>query len=224
MADNTPVMWTVTALFDNPEGAQNAISELQGHGIAPSDISLTVQGWDADEKSADAMTSAEGVARREVGTSNTSRVTPELPNDEELATTEAYMTGGDTGVTEREVPIVLDHDIPPDEPIGGGLRLGIDKKGYDEVQPADHDMVRRSDASADADVDIYTDFPDEPGGLRPDSALVGADAGEGHAANSGLPPAQGSGATVSVRADDTQGDFVRGILKAHGGRVNSPSS
>jgi hypothetical protein len=167
------------------------------------------------------MDSAEGTARREIDTSSAYRVSPELPNDEELPTTEAYMT--DEGAREREVPVVLDHDIPPDEPIGGGLRLGIDKKGYDEVQPADHDMVRRREAPAD--VDIYTDFPDRPGGLSPDSPLVGADASagetpEGHSPNSGAPPASGEGAIATVQTDDARRDFVLAILEAHGGKVN----
>ena len=30
-------------------------------------------------------------------------------------------------------------------------------------------MIRRNEADANADVDIYTDFPDEPGGVNPDS-------------------------------------------------------
>lgn len=215
-----PVIWTVTAIFDDPEAAQSAIDELRGQGIAASDITMSVEDRQGDENEG----SAEGASRQEIGTSNTYRVSRELPNDEDLPTTEAYMTDDSAG--QREVPVVIDHDIPPDEPMGGGLRLGINKTGYDEVEPAGHDMVRRVDADADADVDIYTDFPDQPGGLSPDSPLAGAEASqrgsaEGHSPNSGLPPARGEGATVSVSTDDAQRDFVSAILEAHGGNITN---
>ena len=104
--------------------------------------------------------------------------------------------------------------------------MGINKTGYDEVQRAEYDMVRRSDASSDADVDIYTDFPDQPGGLSPNSRLSGGgDSGrgtdEGHSANSGLPPAEGHAATITISIEDAEADFVRGILEAHGGHIHS---
>ncbi|MEO5953153.1 MAG: hypothetical protein ABIQ44_11865 [Chloroflexia bacterium] len=215
---------TVTASFDKPEAAQSAIAELRNRGIPESSITLTVQGWDANENTTAAMSSSEGVARRELGTSNTVRVSPELPNDEDLPTTEAYMT--DSPVSERNVTVLMDPDIPPDEPMGGGLRMGIDKTGYNEVQPAEYDMIRRSDANADADVDIYTDFPDQPGGLSPDSPLSGggdADRGtdEGHSANSGLPPGEGHAATITVTVDDFQWEQVSGILESHGGHLTT---
>ncbi len=236
MSDSTgasgtrPVTWTVTAVFDDPKDAQAAVSELRGQDISPSDISITIQDWRADDDAASAMIAADGIARQEMGTSGTYRVSQELPNDEDLSTTEAYMVG--EGAMGSDVPVVLDPDIPPDEPLGGGLRLGIRKTGYDEVEPADQDMVRRNDASEDADEDIYTDFPDQPGGLNPDSpeAREGAaqESGtgergtlEGHSANSGLPPARGEGATVTISVDDTQRDFVQAILEAHGGKITS---
>jgi hypothetical protein len=219
-----PVIWTVTAIFDDPEAAQSAIDELRGQGIAASDISMSVQDRQGDENTGSALDSAEGASRQEIGTSNTYRVSPELPNDEDLPSTQAYMTDDSAG--QWEVPVVIDHDIPPDEPMGGGLRLGINKTGYDEVEPAEHDMVRRVDADADADVDIYTDFPDQPGGLSPDAPLAGAEgsqggSAEGHSPNSGLPPARGEGATVSVSTDDAQRDFVSAILEAHGGNIST---
>lgn len=60
-------------------------------------------------------------------------------------------------LAQLEVPVLFDPDIPPDEPMGGGRLLGIDKIGYDEVrpvaegsgatvtveaEPAQHDSVR----------------------------------------------------------------------------------
>jgi hypothetical protein len=66
------------------------------------------------------------------------------------------MTGEDTHV-------FLDYEVPPDEPLGGSRRLGL--------RP-DSDMVRRNDASPDADVDIYTDFPDRAGGVNPEPPMA----------------------------------------------------
>jgi hypothetical protein len=187
--DSPPVTHTVTAYFDDPEAAQAAIAELRGLGIDPADISVTVEGWEADERSDAATDSAEGIARREIGTSDVERVSPELPNDEDLPTTEAYMTG--RGATAQEYPVA-----------------------------SDSDMVRRVEAPAD--VDIYTDFPNAPGGLSPDSTLVGSEASEGatadgHSPNSGEPPAKGKGAAVTISTDDAGRDFVRPVLEAHGG-------
>lgn len=215
---------TVTASFEKPEAAQSAIAALRNQGIPESSITVTVQGWDANENTTAAMSSSEGVARRELGTSTTTRVSPELPNDEDLPTTEAYMT--DNPPIEREVTVLMDPDIPPDEPMGGGLRMGIDKTGYNEVHPAEYDLIRRSDANADADVDIYTDFPDQPGGLSPDSPLSGggdADRGtdEGHSANSGLPPGEGKLTTITVSVDDAQWEQVNATLESHGGHLTT---
>jgi hypothetical protein len=59
--------------------------------------------------------------------------------------------------------------VPPDEPLGGSRQLGLDR---------DADLVRRNEAQVDADEDIYSDFPDQPGGINPDSpaaARAGAD-------------------------------------------------
>lgn len=224
MINNAPGGRTVTAHFDAPESAQAALAALRAQGVDESAITMTVQGWDADENTTAAFSSAKGIARRELGTSNTTRISPELPNDEDLPTTEAYMT--DSPVVERQVTVTFDPDIPPDEPMGGGLRMGIDKRGYNEVEPAEYDMVRRSDADSDADVDIYTDFPDRPGGLNPDSPLSGggdADRGtdEGHSANSGMPPGAGHGATITVLCDASQFEQVSSILDSHGGHIAS---
>jgi hypothetical protein len=149
----------VSAIFDDRQSAQAAITELRQIGIPADDISLISR----DEDTADAAAAAPmaGVAGEQIGAEGlTYRTSPELPNDEDLSTTQAQMADSDT-------PVILEYDVPPDEPLGGSRQLGLKTDG---------DMVRRNEASADADVDIYTDFPDKPGG-NPESPAA-ADASE----------------------------------------------
>lgn len=81
-----------------------------------------------------------GIAREEVDEEAlTYRASEELPHDEDLPTTTTQMTGS-----------------PPDTDARDGLTR-------------EAEMVRRNDADTNADIDIYTDFPGEPGGVNPDS-------------------------------------------------------
>ena len=145
----------VSALFADTTSAHAAIRELRDIGVPAASISLISR--DENQSAQDNPQGAAGVAREELAEEGiTYRASTELPNDEELPTTEADMTGRDTS----DMPIVTDYEVPPNEPLGGSDRLGL---------PRDGDMVRRNEAETNADEDIYTDFPDQPGGVDPDS-------------------------------------------------------
>jgi hypothetical protein len=147
----------VSALFSDTNSASAAIRELRDIGVLASNISVISRGEDGAAVAG--LPVAAGMAREEVrGEGHTYRASSELPNDEDLPTTAAEMTGSD-------VPIVTDWEVPPNEPIGGSDRLGL---------PRDGDMVRRNEADTNADEDIYTDFPDQPGGVSPDSPAADA--------------------------------------------------
>jgi hypothetical protein len=152
---NTGDKFVISALFDDNQSAQAALAELRQIGVPSADISVISR--DERKSSPTDMADMAGVERETVGEEDlTYSVSRELPNDEDLPTTEAQMTGDDT-------PVFFDPEIPPDEPLGGSRRLGLNP---------DSGMVRRSDASTNADVDIYTDFPDNPGGVNPDSPVA----------------------------------------------------
>ncbi|HET6262689.1 MAG TPA: hypothetical protein VFG99_10705, partial [Chloroflexia bacterium] len=142
----------ISALFHDVKSAGAAIQELRELHISADAISVISR--DEDQEADPGMA---GVAREEIGDEGlTYRASSELPNDEDLYTTEAEMTG-------RDVPVVTSFEVPPNEPLGGSDRLGLSR---------DSDMVRRSEADANADMDIYTDFPDEAGGINPDSPVA----------------------------------------------------
>jgi TM2 domain-containing membrane protein YozV len=142
----------VSALFSDTRSASAAIRELRDIGVPAGNISMISR--DEDNAPGEGLAGAPGMAREEVsGEGLTYRASPELPNDEELPTTAVEMTGND-------MPIVTDWEVPPNEPLGGSDRLGL---------PRDDDKVRRNEAETNADEDIYTDFPDQPGGVSPDS-------------------------------------------------------
>ncbi len=144
----------VNALFEWPGTARAAIHELRECGIPADSISLIAR--DEDRGSEPEISGAAGVSREEVQDEVlTYRSAPELPADEELGTTTAHMTD-----RPQPRPLVTDYEVPPDEPYGGGTRLGLSR---------DADMVRRNEAQTNADEDIYTDFPDRPGGVNPHS-------------------------------------------------------
>lgn len=149
---------TVTALFGDSRSAQAAVRELLGLGVPGDDISIITR--DEDQKTGTEIGGVGGgVSREVVGEEGlTYRASTELPRDEDLPTTEAYMTGGD-------MPVVTSYEVPPNEPLGGSEQLGLTR---------DADMVRRVEAEPNADADIYTDFPDEPGGVNPDSPAAQA--------------------------------------------------
>lgn len=141
----------VSALFSDAHSASAAILELRDIGVPAGNISMISR--DADGAPLEGIAGAPGMAREEIREGLTYRTSSELPNDEELPTTAAEMTGSD-------MPIVTDWEVPPDEPLGGSDRLGL---------PRDGEKVRRNEAETNADEDIYTDFPDQPGGVSPDS-------------------------------------------------------
>ncbi|HKP52299.1 MAG TPA: hypothetical protein VJ183_06570 [Chloroflexia bacterium] len=145
----------VSALFTDIASAHAAIRELRDIGIPAASISLISR--DEGHTVQDNPQGAAGVMREELAEEGlTYRASTELPNDEELPTTEAAMTGRDAS----DMPIVTDYEVPPDEPLGGSERLGLSRYS---------DMVRRNEAEINADEDIYTDFPDQPDGVDPDS-------------------------------------------------------
>jgi len=126
----------VTALFLSPDDAQSAVRELREVGIPAASISLISR--DEDQAEGSEASGAAGVAAEVVqDEAITYRASEELPNDEDLPTTEEAMTGE-----------------PPDT----YPRIGLD---------AEADLVRRNEADVDADEDIYTDFPGKPGGISP---------------------------------------------------------
>jgi len=148
----------VSVLFPDARGAEAAVRELRARGVPAEDISLITR--NEDRNNPPEGSGMGGVAREEIGDEGlTYRASSELPNDEDLPTTQAQMTG-------RDVPVVTDFEVPPDEPLGGSDRLGLSR---------DADMIRRPEADTNADADIYTDFPDQPGGVNPDAPA--ADAG-----------------------------------------------
>ncbi|MEO8286942.1 MAG: hypothetical protein ABI670_10960 [Chloroflexota bacterium] len=146
----------VSALFADSRSARAAIAELREIGVSPDSISLISRN-EAQDTEPDLAGTA-GISREDVeGEDLTYRASEELPNDEDLPTTEAQMTG-------NNMPVVLAYEVPPDEPLGGSNQLGLTR---------DADLVRRNDADSNADIDIYTDFPDEPGGVNPDAPISG---------------------------------------------------
>ena len=154
---NTGEEWSViSATFPQPEAAQAAVRELREVGIPAENISIISR--DEDHTAEPSLEGAAGVDREEVqDEALTYRASSELPNDEDLSTTEAEMTGD-------RLPVVTDFEVPPDEPLGGSKRLGLSR---------DSDMVRTNEADTNADIDIYTDFPDKPGGVNPNSPVAG---------------------------------------------------
>lgn len=149
----------VSGLFPDLQDAQAAVRELRDVGVAPGSISLISR--DEDRTGEPELSGLAGVDREEVQDEGlTYRVSDELPNDEDLPTTEAAMT---------DQPVFTDWEVPPDEPLGGSVQLGLTR---------DADKVRRNEAGANADEDIYSDFTDKPGGFNPDSPAA-ARAGNG---------------------------------------------
>src|SRR4051794_11960568 len=144
----------ISAIFTTPQAAQATVRELREVGISPESISLIAR--DEDHTSPDGAMRVAGAEHEDVGEETlTYRVSRELPNDEDLPTTEAAMTGQ---------PATLD---------GVGERVGL---------APGSDLVRTPEAEPSADEDIYTDFPNSPGGVNPDfreaATRAGADVQE----------------------------------------------
>jgi hypothetical protein len=147
----------VSALFDDPGSAESAVRELLKVGVPAADISMITR--DEDHRLGSETGSVGGVAREVLGEEGiTYRLSPELPAHEDLPSTESQMTGSD-------LPLVTDFEVPPNEPLGGSVQLGLTR---------DEDLVRHVEAEPAADADIYTDFPAEPGGINPHSPAAHA--------------------------------------------------
>lgn len=139
----------VSALFTDTSSAYAAIRALREIGIPTGSISMISRDQESTPQ-AD-VAGVPGVSHEEVVEEGiTYRASPELPNDEDLPTTEAAMTGAD-------MPDLSGGDEASD--------LEADRIGLSR----DTDMVRRNEAQTNADEDIYSDFKDEPGGVNPDS-------------------------------------------------------
>jgi hypothetical protein len=153
----------VSALFHDTASASAAIRELREIGVLADDISVISRDRSAsDETGALGAPGIAGVDQEvapEDGT--TFRASSELPNDEDLTTNGAAVTGSDMPPA----------PTPAESESFGGL-------SRDSV------IVRRSEAGTNADEDIYSDFPGEPGGVNPDS-----------------PVAQNAGSDVQAAAD-----------------------
>lgn len=148
---------TISALFPDARQAQGAIRELRDIGIRADSISVITR--DEDRQREPDPSGASGVAHEDVEREGiTSRASNELPNWEDLPTTNAQMIGEDT------LTALDDAGPPDDEPY-----LDVDRMGLSR----DSGMIRRVEAQSNADEDIYTDFPDQPGGLNPDSPAAG---------------------------------------------------
>lgn len=144
---------TVTsAIFADPQSAQAAIQELRDVGVPAANISVISR--DEDQSSAVGEPGAAGVAHETIGDEGLAyRASSELPNYEDLPTTEAYMTGQPLPAPNGDVEASGE----------AGERLGLS---------GDSDLVRRNEAQTNATLDIYTDFPDQPGGVNPDSPVA----------------------------------------------------
>jgi hypothetical protein len=128
----------LSALFDDYDAAARAVRELRDIGVRADNISVIAR--NEDQGAEPQIGGTAGIEREEVDEEAlTYRAARELPNDEDLPTTEAQMTG---------------------EPPDSDARDGLSREAS---------MIRRNEADANADIDIYTDFPDEPGGVNPDS-------------------------------------------------------
>ena len=143
----------VSALFADMRSASAAIQELRDIGVPAASISMISR--DEERASEVEAQGLSGVAREEVREEGlTYRPTAELPNDEDLPTTSADMTGR-SAVTPSAV---TDFEAPPDQLSGGVEGFGLSR---------DAGMVRKNEGDPNADEDIYSDFPDQPGGINP---------------------------------------------------------
>lgn len=161
----------VTAVFHDVQGAGAAIRELRELDLPAENISVISR----DEGGTDGAAAA-GVSREETGDESLAyRASPELPNYEDLPTTIGEQIGEPVSLATAETATE-----------GGDARVGLS---------ADSDMVRRNEAETNADIDIYTDFPDKLGGVNPDSPVASEPEDTVQEAVKGRTPAAGSAAT-----------------------------
>jgi hypothetical protein len=159
----------VSGTFRSRQAAETAIHELRDLGVAAEFISVISR----EEDQTDTQGAA-GASREVIGDKALAyRASPELPNYEDLPTTVAEQTG--TPLDDVSVAGSVSAD-------GGGLAR-------------DEDLVRRNEAETNADIDIYTDFPDKPGGVNPDSPVASQYEGTVQEPTNNRTPAVGTAAT-----------------------------
>lgn len=164
--------YVISAIYSEISAAEEAIRELRDFGVPAEQISVISRNEDQLDPE---MLS--GVSHEDVGDEGLAyRAAAELPNQEDLPSTIASQIGD-----------------PMPSPAGAGVATegGADRVG---LSPKD-DMVRRNEAETNADEDIYTDFPDKPGGVNPDSPVAAEYEGTVQEPAKNRTPALGSAAT-----------------------------
>jgi hypothetical protein len=121
----------ISAIFTDQNAAWAAVRELREIGIPAEDISMLSSKEDRPQD-----TEPSG----------------ERPAQEGMPPTEAEPVG-------RPMPVFIDVDVPPDEPLGGSDLLGLTR---------DEDEARHKEVYPNADDYVYSDFPDEPVSLNPE--------------------------------------------------------
>ena len=159
----------VSGTFRSRQAAETAIHELRDLGVPPDAISVISREEDQPDSEV-----AAGASREVIGDEALAyRASPELPNYEDLPTTVAEQTGTPIDPDAVAGSVSLD---------GGGLAR-------------DEGLVRRNEAETNADIDIYTDFPDKPGGVNPASPIAAEYEGTVQGQASNRTPAVGTAAT-----------------------------
>ncbi|HEX8219375.1 MAG TPA: hypothetical protein VF914_09195 [Chloroflexia bacterium] len=159
----------VSGTFGSRQAAETAIRELRDLGVPADSISVISREEDQPD-----LEVAAGASREVIGDEALAyRASPELPNYEDLPSTIAEQTG---------TPLDADAVAGSVSQDGAGLAR-------------DEDLVRRNEADTNADIDIYTDFPDKPGGLNPESPIAAEYEGTVQEPASNRTPAVGTAAT-----------------------------
>lgn len=159
----------VSGTFSSRQAAETAIRELRDLGVPADAISVISR-----EEDQAGLEVAAGASREVIGDEALAyRASPELPNYEDLPSTVAEQTGTPLDADAVAGSVSMD---------GAGLAR-------------DEDLVRRNEADTNADIDIYTDFPDEPGGLNPESPIAAEYEGTVQEPASNRTPAAGTAAT-----------------------------
>jgi uncharacterized membrane protein len=108
----------VSAIFDDTQSAQAAITELRQMGIPAEDISLVSR--NEDKASATSTADVVGVIGEPAGKESAAySASLEPSNNEDLQVVHEQTSASDT-------PVVFEYEVPPDEPLGGSRQLGLD--------------------------------------------------------------------------------------------------
>src|SRR5215212_7177737 len=79
--------------------------------------------------------------------------------DISLISRDQDLPDGEAEIERQQQPVVIDFEVPPDEPLGGSERLGLTR---------DDHTVSPDEAPTDPSAGVYTDFPDEAVDLNPE--------------------------------------------------------